>query len=42
MTRAEQDRLLQNTTVAGAEGRYEKFKTSQMFDGTAQHPEWLG
>jgi aryl-alcohol dehydrogenase-like predicted oxidoreductase len=34
--------ILAKTTVAAANGRYELFKTSPMFDGTAQHPEWLG
>ena len=24
-----------------ADGRYEKFKTSAQFDGTAAHPKWL-
>ena len=23
-------------------GRYEKFKTANVYDGTALHPEWLG
>ena len=34
--------ILNKTRVAAAEGQFELFKTSQMFDGTAQHPEWLG
>lgn len=34
--------LLQKTAQAAANGRYEAFKTSNPFDGTAQHPEWLG
>ena len=33
--------LLARTAAAGAEGHYEKFKTSRQFDGTAQHPKWL-
>jgi aryl-alcohol dehydrogenase-like predicted oxidoreductase len=33
--------LLDRTKIAAADGRYEKFKTSDRFDGTAHHPEWL-
>jgi predicted aldo/keto reductase-like oxidoreductase len=34
--------LLQKTAEAAAEGKYELFKTSNPFDATASHPEWLG
>jgi len=34
--------LRRRTVQAAAEGRYELFKTSARFDGTARHPEWLG
>ena len=34
--------LLSKTAVAAADGGYEPFKTSSIFDGTAQHPQWLG
>jgi predicted aldo/keto reductase-like oxidoreductase len=34
--------LRARTASAAAAGRYELFKTSARFDGTAQHPEWLG
>jgi predicted aldo/keto reductase-like oxidoreductase len=33
--------LLAKTAIAAATGRYELFKTSNVFDGTARHPEWL-
>jgi len=33
--------LLARTAAPAADGRYEKFKTSDLFDGTAQHPKWL-
>ncbi len=33
--------LLARTSVAAADGRYELFKTSDRFDGTTQHPQWL-
>ncbi|BCM93262.1 aldo-keto reductase YhdN [Abditibacteriota bacterium] len=42
MTVAEQDALLAKTKVAASQGKYELFKTSERFDSTAQHPEWLG
>src|SRR5690349_323750 len=35
-------RLLAKTAAAAARGEFEPFKTSSIFDGTAQHPEWLG
>ncbi len=34
--------LLAKTAQAGARGEFEPFKTSSIFDGTAQHPAWLG
>ena len=34
--------LLAKTAQAGARGEFEPFKTSSIFDGTAQHPSWLG
>ncbi len=34
--------ILQKTAPAAANGKYEPFKTSQQFDSTAAHPEWLG
>ncbi|MBC7825977.1 MAG: aldo/keto reductase, partial [Candidatus Parcubacteria bacterium] len=30
------------TAEAGAHGEFEPFKTSSIFDGTAQNPDWLG
>ena len=30
--------LLAKTAEAGAQGEFELFKTSSIFDGTAQHP----
>jgi aryl-alcohol dehydrogenase-like predicted oxidoreductase len=37
----EREALLARTAAAAATGRYELFKTSQHFDGTAQNPHWL-
>ena len=34
--------LLDKTAEAGARGKFEPFKTSSIFDGTAQNPDWLG
>jgi aryl-alcohol dehydrogenase-like predicted oxidoreductase len=34
--------ILQKTAPAAANGQFEPFKTTAMFDSTAQHPEWLG
>jgi len=38
----ELDALLAKTSAAAATGRFEPFKTTSIFDGTAEHPEWLG
>jgi aryl-alcohol dehydrogenase-like predicted oxidoreductase len=34
--------LLAKTKDAAEDGKFELFKTSQHFDSTAEHPEWLG
>ena len=34
--------LLAKTAAAAARGAFEPFKTSSIFDSTAEHPEWLG
>jgi aryl-alcohol dehydrogenase-like predicted oxidoreductase len=34
--------LLDKTAKLAATGKYEPFKTRNIFDGTALHPEWLG
>ncbi len=34
--------LLSRTAGAALRGEFEPFKTSSIFDATAQHPEWLG
>lgn len=38
---AERAKLLGRTKVAAAEGTYEKFKTTQQFDGTEKNKHWL-
>ena len=34
--------LLRRTAAAASEGKYELFKTTERFDGTARNPQWLG
>ena len=34
--------LLDRTREAAADGKYEKYKISEYFDGTTKHPEWMG
>lgn len=34
--------ILTRTAPQASDGRWELFKTSAVFDSTAQHPEWLG
>jgi aryl-alcohol dehydrogenase-like predicted oxidoreductase len=36
------DALLAKTASAARTGRFEPFKTTSIFDGTAQNPQWLG
>jgi aryl-alcohol dehydrogenase-like predicted oxidoreductase len=42
LNQEEIDALLAKTSAAALTGRFEPFKTTSLFDGTAQHPEWLG
>jgi predicted aldo/keto reductase-like oxidoreductase len=42
MTGTEVGALLAKTAQASSRGRYEPFKTTSIFDGTAQNPTWLG
>jgi predicted aldo/keto reductase-like oxidoreductase len=41
LTQREKDMLLARTATAAKAGKYEKYKTSERFDGTAHHPQWL-
>lgn len=36
------DRILAKTKDAAKRGEFEPFKTSSIFDGTAENPEWIG
>lgn len=42
MTGAELDALRAKTAGAASRGAFELFKTSSIYDSTAEHPEWLG
>jgi aryl-alcohol dehydrogenase-like predicted oxidoreductase len=42
MTKNEVAQVLKKTARAAEDGDFERFKTSEMFDATARHPEWLG
>lgn len=33
--------LLKKTELAARKGEWEKYQTSQQFDGAAQNPQWL-
>ena len=41
MSNDEKQALLARTEKVASAGPFEKFKTSDLFDGTAQHPQWL-
>jgi len=42
LSASERKRLLAKTAAAAATGEFEPFKTSSIFDGTAENKEWLG
>jgi len=42
LSQAEVAAILQRTKPAALEGKFEPFKTSSHFDGTAHNPQWLG
>ncbi len=42
MPPAQVQALLAKTAASARDGKFELYKTSTQFDGTAQHPEWLG
>jgi hypothetical protein len=33
---------LKKTVTVAADGKYEPFKTTPIFNSTAAHPQWLG
>ncbi|HTS68409.1 MAG TPA: aldo/keto reductase [Terriglobia bacterium] len=42
LSQKELDSLAARTAAAGRDGQFEPFKTTNMFDGTAHNPAWLG
>lgn len=42
MNEDEMQTLLAKTAEVAADGKYEPFKTSNQYDGTAKNPDWLG
>ncbi|EAZ93097.1 aldo/keto reductase [Crocosphaera chwakensis] len=42
MDQQQVDEILKKTAKAAVTGQYEPFKTSSIFDSTAQNPQWLG
>lgn len=42
LTKPERDALLARTSFAAKGGKWERYKTSTVFDGTTRHPEWMG
>jgi predicted aldo/keto reductase-like oxidoreductase len=42
LTNDEREALLAKTREAAANGHFEPFKTSSIFDSTAENPQWLG
>ena len=42
LSEPEVNALLAKTRMAAERGDFELFKTTSLFDGTAEHPEWLG
>ncbi len=42
MSQAEMSALLQKTREAAMTGKFERFKTSAVFDGTIRNPQWMG
>ena len=42
MTAEQVEAIVSKTKQAALTGKYEPFKTTTQFDGTAQHPEWMG
>jgi len=42
MSASQVEAIVAKTKQAALTGKYEAFKTTSQFDGTAQHPEWMG
>jgi len=42
LSKTKVEAMLAKTAAVAMSGRFEPFKTTSIFDGTAEHPEWLG
>jgi hypothetical protein len=42
MNATEVEGILAKTRKAASRGEFELFKTTSLYDGTAQNPKWLG
>jgi predicted aldo/keto reductase-like oxidoreductase len=42
LTESQLHAIVSKTKAAALTGKFEPFKTTQQFDGTATHPEWMG
>ena len=42
LSKSDIEGILKKTVTVAADGKYEPFKTTPIFDSTAAHPEWLG
>ena len=42
LTKEQVSALVERTRAAALSGKFEQFKTTARFDGTARHPEWMG
>jgi len=42
LTTQERDALLARTATGAKDGKFERYKVSEHFDSTSEHPEWLG
>jgi aryl-alcohol dehydrogenase-like predicted oxidoreductase len=42
LTKEQVAALVEKTRAAALTGKFEQFKTTARFDGTARHPEWMG
>jgi uncharacterized protein len=42
LSAAERQQLLAKTYKVAMTGKFEMYKTGQIFDGTTHHPEWMG
>jgi hypothetical protein len=42
MTREQKLAVLEKTAPVAAKGQFEAYKSSQIYDGTTNNPQWLG